>query len=504
MPPGRPPLAASLVCVLLALRAVSAVEPTLPEESWYALYIGEAKCGHVHSLIGRTEADPAVIRSKTTMQVTLTRMGQSVSASIDMSYDEDEEGRILGFAMDMKASGFPMSMRGTVKGDKLLLSAGNLPPQERPWDDAVIGPHEMRRRLLAAGVKPGTKLAFDTFSVEAFRKTRVTIEIKDLEDVDVLGKVQRLWRTEMRQDMMPGTVVVSWLDDRADIVKSNVSMLGMTMSHVRCTREHALGRGRPAEMFLSSGVVRVKRRVPDPRLVRQALYRIGFKNPEALKVDIEDDRQTIVKREGQVLELRVRSIGPPDAAPATPPARLAEYLRPTAYLQCTDPAIQAATRGALGDLKHPWQRAKRLERWVRQAVTEKGLSVGFAGAKETLESREGDCTEHSVLLAAMLRAAGIPSRVAFGLLYVNSPRTGGPVFGAHMWTEAWVGRWVALDATLADPLVDAMHIKLGGAALAGPTPGGEFLSLVHVLGQTSIEILSVNGETPATPNRPEP
>ena len=103
----------------------------------------------------------------------------------------------------------------------------------------------------------------------------------------------------------------------------------------------------------------------------------------------------------------------------------------------------------------------------------------------------------------MLRSVGTPSRVVFGLLYVDEPAAGGPLFGAHMWTEAWVGRWVALDATLAEPFVDAMRIKFGESALEGPTPGIEFFNLVNVLGQTAVEITRV-GPEPVQPVAPRP
>ena len=42
-----------------------------------------------------------------------------------------------------------------------------------------------------------------------------------------------------------------------------------------------------------------------------------------------------------------------------------------------------------------------------------------ATAAEVARSREGDCTEHAVLLAALARARGIPARVAMGLVYVR-------------------------------------------------------------------------------------
>src|SRR5205085_515826 len=89
----------------------------------------------------------------------------------------------------------------------------------------------------------------------------------------------------------------------------------------------------------------------------------------------------------------------------------------------------------------------------------RNFTEALATADEVARTLEGDCTEFAMLTAALLRAAGIPSRTAIGLVYVDLAR--GPVFGFHMWTEAWVrGQWVPLDATLGRGHIGAAHIKV--------------------------------------------
>jgi transglutaminase-like putative cysteine protease len=73
---------------------------------------------------------------------------------------------------------------------------------------------------------------------------------------------------------------------------------------------------------------------------------------------------------------------------------------------------------------------------------------------EVLKNKVGDCNEHAVLLTALLRAVGIPARVSVGLVYTRGK------FFYHAWTEAYVGKWVSMDATLNQMPVDATHIKL--------------------------------------------
>jgi len=476
-----------LAATLLAPVALGA-QGAFRRESWYAIYLQDARSGHMHSVVSRGPGPDAVIRSVTTMEISLSRLGTSLRTTMEMTYEEDDAGRILRFSLNTKASNFPMNVRGEIEGKSLVLKTGNLPAQRRAWDPEVIGPHAAERIQRAKGLHPGAEVSFDTFAAESLRKAHVTVKVVKQENVDVMGRTRRLWRTETTQDLIPGMIVTSWVDKAAHTIKSEVPMLGLTMRYVLCSPEMAMGKTQPAEIFLASGVVRVKRNVPNAHHSREAVYRLRFENPAALDLNLEDERQTILKRDGKTITLRVRAVGPPKQAPLRTPPGFEKYLKATPYLQATDPRLVAAAHKATGDEKDPWRRAKILEEWVNEAITAKNLSVGFASASETLKTREGDCSEHAVLLAALLRADKTPSRVAFGLLYVNTPRTGGPVFGAHMWTEVWLGHWVPLDATLAKPLVDAMHIKLGVAALDGPTVGAEFLGLTNVLGQTSIKI----------------
>jgi transglutaminase-like putative cysteine protease len=61
--------------------------------------------------------------------------------------------------------------------------------------------------------------------------------------------------------------------------------------------------------------------------------------------------------------------------------------------------------------------------------------------------REGDCSEHAMLLAALLRMTGQPARVALGLA-IQSDGTKFGAFG-HAWVETQQdGKWVVADAAL--------------------------------------------------------
>jgi transglutaminase-like putative cysteine protease len=164
-------------------------------------------------------------------------------------------------------------------------------------------------------------------------------------------------------------------------------------------------------------------------------------------------------------------------------------LQPTRFLQSDDPHVVAHARTAANGRIDHGVLSETMERYVNRKLSKKHFSTAMASAAEVAETLSGDCTEHAVLLAAMLRARQIPSRVAVGLVYVDGPNA----FGGHMWTEAWMdGQWIPLDATLGRGGIGAAHLKMADSNFAddAPAPFATFLPLIDALGTMKIEVLS--------------
>jgi transglutaminase-like putative cysteine protease len=136
---------------------------------------------------------------------------------------------------------------------------------------------------------------------------------------------------------------------------------------------------------------------------------------------------------------------------------LAELLQANKWMETGHPAIVRMTREAVGDETDALEAARRIEQYVRRTIQYKDYSLGMATAAETADQKTGDCSEHAVLVAALARAAGMPSRVVAGLVYVDSLAPSAPHgFGYHMWAEVFVGEWLPLDAAVGGH--DATHL----------------------------------------------
>ncbi len=125
-----------------------------------------------------------------------------------------------------------------------------------------------------------------------------------------------------------------------------------------------------------------------------------------------------------------------------------------------DPAVATLKQASKPSLE-------ALRAFVHAHIQKKGMARGYDAASVTARRREGDCTEHAVLLAALARAHGLPSRVIHGIVIASSKGHVG-AYG-HAWTEVFAdGRWQLLDATLAGESVELVYLPMNILKDEGP------------------------------------
>jgi hypothetical protein len=164
-----------------------------------------------------------------------------------------------------------------------------------------------------------------------------------------------------------------------------------------------------------------------------------------------------------------------------PPER-ERYLKGGFHLDLEDPRLTELLDrcGTAGDRGYP----ECLERLVDRYILNKSLAYGFAGLEEVLSNREGDCTEHALLLVALLRKSGIPSRLAYGLILTEAG------FIGHAWVEQYSGgSWHWLDPSFPGGRPYGLKIRLGVMDPAQPIWASLSLALIQVVGSVEGEIL---------------
>jgi transglutaminase-like putative cysteine protease len=151
------------------------------------------------------------------------------------------------------------------------------------------------------------------------------------------------------------------------------------------------------------------------------------------------------------------------------------YLASNDYLVLEDSLLRDAALKAAraGSVRDPKAMAGNIREWVTRGFRFQLGAVLFGNSREVLRNMTGDCSEAAILTAALLRASGVPSRVAMGFA-----SAGRGVFIGHAWTEAWLGDdlgWVGVDAAL------------------GQFPAGEErIKLMHLDGASDMRIAATN------------
>lgn len=129
------------------------------------------------------------------------------------------------------------------------------------------------------------------------------------------------------------------------------------------------------------------------------------------------------------------------------------YLRPGRYVDSDHPAVLAFAREHAGHLENPLEKAVALYYAVRDQLLYDPYRIdqspaGFT-ASRCLENGYGYCVTKAALLAAVGRAAGIPTRLGYADVrnHLTSPRLrdrmGTDLFSFHGYTDMYLdGRWV--------------------------------------------------------------
>jgi transglutaminase-like putative cysteine protease len=290
---------------------------------------------------------------------------------------------------------------------------------------------------------------------------------------------------------LPG--ITLWLDREYNVARSQIELPGIgKIVLYRTSRAEATKAGGAATLDIGKAAdIRLDRAIRRPHEAESILYGITYTGDDDPKATfVQDGRQQVRNLKGKTFELDVRAIRRPASA-ARQGVVPQEFLETSFFITCDDPRVRDLARKAVGNETDPWRKALRIERWVHENMKSYNPTVEFSTAAQVARGLEGDCRHYAVLTAAMCRAAGVPSRTAIGLIYVDKPA--GPVMGFHMWTEVLVnGDWLGLDATLGRGGVGPAHLKITDHSWHNVQSLNPTLPVLRVLGKVSIRVLRVS------------
>ena len=532
-------LFAALLAWLLAPAALTAQTPPLappadikPDqtnkpvfEEWTVLLLEGKQCGYGSTITTRVETPTGPqFHTEHQEEFVVKREDTDLKIVENFKITEDADGGVLNFEQTTSGVGSSITSTGIREGDDLVVTGRGETQRYHIPRLAALGPEKIRQLSNAVPLKPGQPFSFNTFSTD-YPQAVVTVKgtVVDQEMRNVRGKERNLWKLTNETSIMPGLLSTSWVDDQSNDVEALTVIPGIGDLHEYVSdRAECMKQPEGADIF-TPNVLHPQRAIPTPGDQEQAVYRLIVPgSSDKLNLWDQGEQHVLSSTPGNCeVEVTDHPIAPDEITWQLPHADTPElhpYLQASTYLEVNSPEIQTLSKQAVGDEKNPVRAAHLIEAFVRAYITKKDLNIGFASAQETAKSREGDCTEHAVLCAALGRAAGLPTRCVIGFGYIppgeNDPAiaevsdadTG--IFGFHMWAEAWVGpdQWVPMDAALNG--FDVGHIAITKTALEEINPlvdlNGPVLQLMENLQIIVLKTVPKNHAAFSNPTSPQP
>ena len=466
-------------------------------ERWFTVELSGAKTGWMH-MSRATDGDR--ITSTSELSLEIRRGDTSVSLSLSSEFVETTDGKPVSMQSRTRMGTQPSLSRWTFHDDHVMHEVeqqGRITTQrlDRPagtWLPPAAADAFTAKRLEAEAKQITLRTIDPLVGLTPIVMTR---DIEERVMVEAMGKQVSALRTRVAQDVAPGAGSVEYIDDSGLPIRIQARIGTLELDMRLATRDVARD-GKIAQIpeIMVSTFIKPDRSIAQPRRVTRAIYLLSF-----TEGDLPDLPTTSVQRVERIDASSVRvTISTRDPSPA----RNADidnkaFLAASPLIDHADERVSSLRTAAVrstGDDKHA--RAEAMRRYVYRHIRDKSLDVGFASASETARTRAGDCSEHAVLLAAMLRADGIPARVVTGILYADEFAGHRDIFGYHMWTQALLDKagaptWVDLDATLDQRPFDAAHIAMGVSALSEGLAIDAMLPIADLMGRLAIRVESI-------------
>jgi len=404
---------------------------------WFGVYQNERKIGYARRAERRTEKG-WVLEDESRLALAMLGEPQTITTTLYAETDADYALRRFRFALVSPATTFAAS--GESDGMTLEVRYGAEGRTERlalPLDEPVHLASSLRPRLAAAWPEAGARFTHRVLSPTTLRYEPVRVLVEGRETVDGVETLRIAEETQ-------GLASRAWIDRSGRAVREEGALGFVLRREAAEVAKSGIADG--ARVDLAS-VARVPfdGTIADPRGLGRLALRVS--GDAADHVPDAPPRQHVT---GDVVRITRESATPSRAGAEDD---LDRYRKPSPFVESDDPGLVARAQAIVGLTTSPRDKVQRILDWV-SAHVEREPSLTIPSARDVLRTRRGDCNEHAVLVAALVRAVGVPARVVAGVAYA------GDGFYYHAWNEVWLDGWVSADAVFQQLPVDATHVKL--------------------------------------------
>ncbi|MFO7567288.1 MAG: transglutaminase domain-containing protein [Enhygromyxa sp.] len=432
--------------------------------------------------------------SRELVTFSLTRQGGGSDAQFSSTTETvtifDPKHELVSKTEIEREAGITITRVITIEGDELVsrysgpgvsdeVDRFTLPPDYR---SSLVVDFELLDEWQRTG-KPATR-TFSEFDAERERFRPVEVTLLGTTEFELGG--ERIPAYQFRAVEEDGTVVESISDRQMMPLKISIAGTFIATAVLEPPALGGEGKGRiNVELPVAGKTTRYWQ-----ELARQEItVTVEGDDPNAPPL-WESGHYHEVTHEGSRYHMTLLSTRPGKdfVAPSLPLAiedpQIRRYLDSTTKAQSDDSMIVRRARQIVGSERDAMLAAERIVESVFLGLAKEAGVRGSATALEVLQNGAGDCTEHAVLVVALMRAAGIPARVVDGIV-MASDIDGSGMAGYHAWAEIWLGQWIGVDATVNETGTSARYLQFGIDEPGSMSSGGK---LTRAIGRVGIEL----------------
>ncbi len=479
-----------LLLITTLISTATFADWSVQEDNWYSVTIDGVKSGWSHKLI-EVDSETNNIKSREIQNMTLSRGGMEITIKVTSTFLETASGDPISAHSTQEAMGMVQESTwvfGTEQLEMTTAAGGEpivkkVPLPKEPW----LTPQAVKRMFKKKMGEGAKAITYQTMASELGPSVITVMMTKSGEStLDVLGNKMNVigWETVNDKISVKGTEF--YTDSGLHVGSKMNAGFGAIENKIMSKYDAMSPINEVPEMMVSLFVEPNK---PIANDLSTLTMLVKTKNDTKVKLP-SVGMQHATSHEDGTATLVVDLESPIAATKAELTDK--KYLDASAICDGTDEAVIAIATGVLASLSEDSDdsaKALALRSAIHEFIEDKNMSTAFASASQVARSKEGDCSEHAVLLCGVLRAADIPSRGVMGMVY--APTFGGPngAFGWHMWSQALIdGRWVDLDATLKTPY-SVGHIATLTSSLSDEDFAAEMAGIIETIGNLEVEII---------------
>ncbi len=492
-----------LVIALFFSLFQTATFPTNGEENvkWYNVKLNGAKVGYYSCEYAARlkESELTTVKIEKT-NLRLKRLDTEFLVNSVLEQEFDEAGNLLRFESIIGEGNVKRNIFGQFDYEKkkaILTTMINDSRQTNEIDivDSALSDLQLEKKVKDSSFKIGESFSYNAFLIEAGKYCRCSLNMVALEDIAVMGENKQLHKWVREVEGFEQKTVV-WMDSEftpwimESVSGKNIFRMERSLKNdarsLRAVLNNTFDLARQAALKLKIGPGIILDLNKPGNRVRKIIYKI--RNAPSYHM-LKGGGQDIISEKDDTIVVEANTdIVDFIKEPGADSRGLKSFLEPNIYIQSEDRKIKDTVKPLLVKTDKG-KTALNIRKWVNRNI--KWCSdYGFSTAVSTLETGAGDCTEFSVLTAALCRNAGIPARVGMGYILTGNS-LGEIILGPHMWVEVWLDNtWYPIDSTGDNENMYPFKIRFLSSSL-NHDEIYKFFDLYSGISEIEVELISI-------------